>query len=167
MLRSVRMLLVGLNILNWVCVVAFAVMATVLMAVPVPAAEARLALIFPGNAETIRNFAIGVLLSSFPVGIAAHIIFRRLVAVIDTVAAGAPFIGANADRLRHIGWALLAIQLIDLGYGYAAVRVSAATGEYFGWSPGLAGWLSVLLLFVLARVFRQGAAMQDELAATV
>ncbi len=165
MLRAVRMLLVGLNILNWICVAAFALVTALLIAGP--GIEARVALTFAEDAALLIRYAIIILLVGIAVGLAAHLIFRRLIAIIDTVAAGAPFSAANADRLRIIAWALLAIQLLDLGFGYAAMRVSAETGEYFGWSLGMSGWLAVLLLFVLARVFRQGAAMQDELAATV
>lgn len=165
MLRTVRMLLAALNILNWICVAGFLLVLVALLAVP--AVETRIAAAFPGTAGLITDFATAVLFVSMLVGVAAHVIFRKLIAIVDTVAAGVPFSTVNADRLRHIAWALLAIQLLDLVYGYAAMRVSEATGEYFGWSFAVGGWLAVLLLFVLARVFRQGADMQDELAATV
>ncbi len=166
MLRTVRILLVGLNILNWLCVVAFAIVVALLVA-RVPAIEARLLRAFPDSLEAVRQFTIVALSAVMVVGVAAHVIFRKLIAIVDTVAQGAPFSAVNADRLRTIAWALLAIQLLDIVYGVSAINVSQATGEYFGWGFSLGGWLAVLLLFVLARVFRQGADMQDELAATV
>ena len=48
-----------------------------------------------------------------------------------------------------------------------AVATSKATGEYFGWSLSLTGWIAVPLLFVLANVFREGAAMRADLEGTV
>jgi hypothetical protein len=42
----------------------------------------------------------------------------------------------------------------------------AGTNE-FEWSFGLTGWIAVLMLFVLARVFHQGARMREELEGTV
>jgi hypothetical protein len=33
--------------------------------------------------------------------------------------------------------------------------------------PGFTGWIGVVMLFVLARVFRVGARMRDDLAMTV
>lgn len=166
MLRSVRILLVGLNILNWICVAAFALVLVGLLA-PLPAVEAEIARSYPDDADLLTRFAVLVLFAGMAAGVAAHVIFRRLVAIVDTVAAGVPFSIVNAVRLLHIAWALLAIQLLDLVFGFAAVATSRATDEYFGWSPSVGGWLAVLLLFVLARVFRRGAEMQDELAATV
>ena len=166
MLRTVRTLLVGLNILNWICVAAFAIVVALLMA-GVPAIEARILRAFPDSAEAVSRFTMLAMIAGMAVGVAAHVVFRKLVAIVDTVAHGAPFSAVNADRLRAIAWALLAIQLLDIAYGVSAINVSEATGEYFGWNPTIGGWLAVLLLFVLARVFRQGADMQDELAATV
>jgi hypothetical protein len=36
-----------------------------------------------------------------------------------------------------------------------------------GWSFNITGWIAVLLLFVLARVFEQGAAMREDIEGTV
>lgn len=36
-----------------------------------------------------------------------------------------------------------------------------------GWSPSVDGWLSVLLLFILARVFDAGTKMRIDLEGTV
>ncbi len=98
---------------------------------------------------------------------AVHIICTRLGAIVDSVAAGTAFSIANAERLRTIAWAVLATQVIDLGWGLVAVRASEASGEYLGWSFALTGWLAALMLFVLARVFRDGATMREELEGTI
>jgi len=129
----------------------------------------RLVAEFPGEAS--RTALVGVrwaLLLVVPVAVAAHVVFTRLLAILRTVEAGDPFLSENGGRLRAIAWALLAIQLCDLAYGAVALRVDTALGERFsGWTPGITGWLAVLLTFVLARVFREGAAMRDDLALTV
>ena len=102
--------------------------------------------------------AIGILTVPF-----AHLLLTRLKAIVETVRAGDPFVPSNAGRLKTIAWCLLAIQLLDLGFGAVSLAVEPA----FGWSFALTGWLAVVLLFVLARVFEHGTGMRDELAGTV
>ena len=94
-------------------------------------------------------------------------LLTRLVALVRDAAAGMAFTTANAVRLRMMGWALLAINIADLVYGWVSIRGSEASGEYFGWSLSLTGWVAVPLLFVLAHVFREGAAMRQDLEGTV
>ena len=96
----------------------------------------------------------------------AWLVFDRLRQIVRSVEAGSPFSPANGRALRRIGWGLLALQLIDLGFGWVSARMGEEGGP-FGWSFGLTGWLAVLLLFVLAEVFEHGAAIDDELAGTV
>src|SRR5512143_1511481 len=40
-------------------------------------------------------------------------ILKRLLAIVETVRAGDPFVATNASRLRAIAWALLALQLLS------------------------------------------------------
>jgi len=97
----------------------------------------------------------------------AWVIIRQLQAIIATVAAGDPFVAANARRLQAIGCALLGWQLVDLAMGGVIIwtaRIGADTG---GWTPNVAGWLVTLLVFVLARVFAVGTRMRDELESTI
>ncbi len=93
----------------------------------------------------------------------AHLLLTRLAAIVETVGAGDPFVRSNARRLKTIAWCLLAIQLLDLGFG----AVSFAVEPAFGWTFSLTGWLAIVLLFVLAQVFEHGTSMRDELAGTV
>jgi hypothetical protein len=95
-------------------------------------------------------------------------ILKRLLAMVDTVRMGDPFVAANAYRLQAIAWALLSLQL--LGLVIAAIARFISTSEHpvdldAGFS--LNGWLAVLLTFVLARVFAEGALMRDEIEGTV
>ncbi|MDP3673941.1 MAG: DUF2975 domain-containing protein [Novosphingobium sp.] len=90
--------------------------------------------------------------------------------IVDTVGEGDPFIPANADRLRTMGWLALAIQLLTLPIGLAVARIARAVEDSpSDTSVGLdfTGLVLVLILFVLARIFRKGAAMREELEGTV
>lgn len=102
-----------------------------------------------------------------PCGIAIHIVFRNLLRMVDTVRDGDPFTAVNATRLRAIGWALLAIQLCDLLLGAFTAWFAVLHVQFSTWSPSFGGWIAVLMAFILAHVFRRGAAMRDDLAMTV
>ena len=97
-----------------------------------------------------------------------HAIFRRLVAMVVTVRRGDPFVPVNAERLTTIAWALAALQVIGMVIGGIGEAIS--TREHpFDLDAGFSvnGWLAVLLTFVLARVFAEGALMRDDLEGTV
>ena len=97
-----------------------------------------------------------------------HAVLKRLLTIVETVRAGAPFIAANASRLQAIAWALLALQLFSLIIGAIAKAVSTPAHPLnldAGFS--INGWLAVLLTFVLARVFAAGALMGEDLEGTV
>jgi hypothetical protein len=97
-----------------------------------------------------------------------HFALTRLLAIVETVRDGNPFVMANAARLQRIAWAVLALELMHFAVGIIAASVStAATPLNISWGFSLTRWLAVLLLFVLARVFEQGARMRDELEGTV
>jgi hypothetical protein len=93
-----------------------------------------------------------------------HTILLRLLAIVDTVRAGDPFILENAIRLNAIAWRVLALE----GLRLIVAAIAAAV-----WEPGrvdafsFAPWLAVLLLFVLAGVFAQGARLREDLEGTV
>src|SRR6266850_858619 len=53
-----------------------------------------------------------------------YAVLRRLLAIVVTVRAGAPFVAANASRLQSIAWALLTLQLLGLVIGAIAKAVS-------------------------------------------
>ena len=96
-----------------------------------------------------------------------YAVLRRLLAIVETVRAGDPFVVANADRLRVIAWVLLALNLLSVVIGAIAMAIStkAYPVEMAGFS--LSGWLAVVLTFVLARVFAEGAVMREDLEGTV
>jgi Protein of unknown function (DUF2975) len=121
----------------------------------------------PGGAEITLETMQGIAILIIPTTYAAHRIFKAIGQIIDTAIQGEPFVVSNAALLRIIGWALLAIQFLDLIAGYLVMRFSDATGEYWGWSLAVTGWLAALLMFVLARIFEHGAQLRDDLEGTV
>lgn len=97
-----------------------------------------------------------------------HLILKRLIAIVVTVRIGDPFIAPNARRLEAIGWALLALQIIAIVIGAIGEAISTLAHPIdldAGFSA--TGWLGVLLTFVLARIFSEGARMRDDLVGTV
>jgi hypothetical protein len=57
---------------------------------------------------------------------------------------------------------------LHLAVGAIAAAASSKSQPLdVGWSFSITGWLAVLLLFVLARVFDQGTRMRDDLEGTV
>jgi hypothetical protein len=104
-------------------------------------------------------------LASIPLN---YILLKRLLAIVETVRAGDPFVAANASRLHDIAWALLALQLLSLLAGATAKTVSTpAHPLHLNAGFSISGWLAVLLTFLLARVFAEGTLMREELKGTV
>jgi hypothetical protein len=97
-----------------------------------------------------------------------YVILKRLLAMVETVRAGDPFVAANAHRLQTIAWALLALQLLSLVVGAIVKAISTPAhpvNVHAGFS--ISGWLAVLLTFLLARVFAEGTLMREDLEGTV
>jgi hypothetical protein len=98
----------------------------------------------------------------------AHVVLARLLAIVDTVKVGNPFVMANAVRLKTIAWAILGLEPLHFTVGAIAAGVSTpAVPLNISSGFSLTRWLTVLLLFVLARVFEQGARMREDLEGTV
>ena len=116
---------------------------------------------------------IGVMLLVAVVVSLMFVFFGRLRRIIGTVGEGDPFQPENANRLSQMGWLMIAVQLLlipaaALGYRIlkAVASVAEANAEFDG-SFDFGGILLVIILFILARVFRHGAAMREDLEGTV
>jgi len=157
--RAVLRLLLGLNALFGAGIAAL--LATSLAA-PL---WLQTALGAPASLMTGMRLIMLIGLAGIPL---AYLILARLLAMVQTVRAGDPFIPENAHRLQRIAQALLGIQLLNLAVGAVCAAASTPTNPLdIGWSPSVDGWLAVLLLFVLARVFDLGTQMRADLEATV
>src|SRR5262249_46180180 len=97
-----------------------------------------------------------------------YALLKRLVAIVETVRAGHPFVAANASRLQAIAWVLLALQLLSMVIGAIGKAISTpAHPVHLNAGFSINGWLAVLLTFVLARVFAEGTLMHEDLEGTV
>ena len=97
-----------------------------------------------------------------------YAVLKRLLAIVETVRAGDPFVAANAQRLQVIAWMLLALQLLSIVIGAIAKAVSTPAHPLdvdAGFS--INAWVAVLLTFLLARVFAEGTRMREDLEGTV
>ena len=121
----------------------------------------------PEAAQILMGFRAVLVLGLITVPL-HQIILKRLLAIVDTLRIGDPFVAGNAVRLQTIAWSLLALNVMSIIIGAIATAVS--TKEHpleldAGFS--LYGWLAVLLTFVLARVFAEGSVMREDLEGTV
>ncbi len=99
--------------------------------------------------------------------IATDRLLTALGRMIESTRAGDPFNAANAQRLRAVGWSLLVLQLLDvpgalLGRLFPSLGSAAPNGDV-----SVGGWVAVLMVFILSRVFAAGSAMRDELEGTI
>ena len=116
---------------------------------------------------------IGVLLLALVMVVMAFFFFDRLRQIIGTVGEGDPFVPANAERLSLMAWLTLGIQLLmvpatGLCLMLARWAENIEDGHVtIGAGLDLEGILMVIVLFILARVFRHGTAMREDLEGTV
>lgn len=96
------------------------------------------------------------------------VMFGHLVKVVKTVGDGNAFTTENAIRLRKIAYLSLGIlasefMLAWIGYFYHG---STRDGlRWFDWDPS--SIITILVLFVMARVFEEGVRLNDEAQFTV
>lgn len=131
-------------------------------------------LTFTNQAEgVIREIRVtGPLLAGGLAAMAAYCgiilyVVRQLRRVFATLTAGDPFHPANIGRMRLIGVGLagmaVAYPIISKGIAYF---VPAAAPQSTGWI-NMPTWFSVLVVFVLAEVFREGARLRREAELTI
>jgi hypothetical protein len=97
-----------------------------------------------------------------------HLILTRLLRIVETVGRGDPFVAANAYRLNGIAWVLLALQLLSMVIGFIGKTISSKDFPlHLDAGFSINGWLCVVLAFVLARVFAEGALMREDLEGTI
>ena len=98
----------------------------------------------------------------------AYQILAALLLMVESVRTGDPFVLDNAARLTAIAWWLLGAELLHLLVGVLAGAASTPAQPIdIDWTFSFTPWIAVLLLFVLAGVFAQGARMREDIAGTV
>jgi hypothetical protein len=95
------------------------------------------------------------------------LIVRGLRRIFLTLVAGDPFQPENINRLRLVGVCLAALAALNLVArvveGWIIPGLLRPTN---GW-PDLTAWFAVLVVFVLAEVFREGARLRREAELTI
>lgn len=94
----------------------------------------------------------------------------RLAGIIDTVSEGDPFTSENAARLTRMGWLAVAVQLLALPVMLLSTWLQSRVEEgafHLESDLSLTAIGLALVLFILARVFRKGAEMREDLEGTV
>ena len=99
--------------------------------------------------------------------------FGKLRAIIGTVTERDPFVPENAERLNGMAWLLLAVQVLMIPAAALGLIVAEWSKQLENTDMtvdaglDLTGIMMVIVLFILARVFKQGAAMRADLEGTV
>jgi len=97
-----------------------------------------------------------------------YIVLKRLLEIVKTVREGDPFVAANAARLQTVAWVLLTLNILSMVIGAIGKAINTpATPVHLNAGFSINGWLAVLLIFLLARVFAEGTHMREDLEGTV
>jgi hypothetical protein len=117
-------------------------------------------------------WAIAPLLTLVVVGaVLGFFFFRHLYRIVGTVGAGDPFIPENAQRLSAMGWIVVAVHVLGIPLVAIAAWIAKFADEpaniHIDGGFDMGGILLALILFILARVFREGTRMREELEGTV
>ena len=105
---------------------------------------------------------------------AMFLFFGKMRALIKTVGDGDPFIPDNAQRLNAMAWLVLGVQVLAVPVAGLRQHLASLVGKAGASGPlidigrdDLVGVLMVVVLFILARVFRHGTRLREELEGTV
>ena len=117
---------------------------------------------------------IALLFAVIVVGfVLAFVFFGKLRRIINTVGEGDPFVPENAERLNLMGWLGLGIYALTALLSVIALSISDWAKEIEGIEINidvgidLQALLLIIILFILARVFKHGTTMREDLEGTV
>jgi hypothetical protein len=118
----------------------------------------------------IGPLAAGTLLAGGLYIAGALVIVARLRRIFQTLIAGDPFHPDNVRRLRVIGGALACLELGRYAFAMVGQLIVHSLGLAtvdLGGEVNLNTWFSVLVIVVLAEVFREGARLRGEAELTI
>lgn len=163
LLRGTRLMIA---LTSWVAGLAAAAVATGIPLIWIFGGHLKIQIGGDGAVLTGAGQLLGLTALLAVIGVFAALAFlflRKLIAIIDSVHQGSPFIPENARRLRLMGWFVLAANVIamfdDPLQLWLTRNVPDADIELsfsFGWL------ITALLLFILARVFEQGTRLAED-----
>jgi hypothetical protein len=116
-----------------------------------------------GKQDQIPGGALAIVALTIVVFALLYDFTARLAKIVATVRHGDPFTLANADRLTRMAWLAMSVQVINIGQSLMSTYVVAEMDVHVSLTALAVG----LILFILARVFRHGAAMREDLEGTV
>lgn len=94
--------------------------------------------------------------------------FRHLYRIIDTVGAGDSFSLDNSSRLSAMAWIAVAVHVLAIPLSIVSKWLSEYSDRFeVNAGVSFAGIILALVLFILARVFREGSRMREDLEGTV
>jgi hypothetical protein len=122
------------------------------------------------TADEIGRMALAAFAGAIAALALVQFILRALRRVVTSASVGDPFIDTNAAELVRVAWLLLGVEVIDalikpMVYLLAPDAVRAKMHGMVHIS--VTGLFAVLLIFVLAQIFRRGSDMRAELAGTI
>ena len=125
----------------------------------------------------IAGMSWPILVPAFLIGavavVGALMIVWRLQRLFDSFSSGEPFRKENAHHLRAIWITMLGIELARYallgltGVLLATTNTSLGEDAEFGVRIDFSTWMSILILIVLAEVFREGARLKEEQELTI
>ena len=94
-------------------------------------------------------------------------VLTQLIAILRTVRAGEPFVPANVAALRRIAGAMAALVVFQLVFGWLASAAERAAYDVPAsrFDGGL--FLGMLVVLVLAEVFREGVRLREDVEGTI
>ena len=98
---------------------------------------------------------------------AIMVIVSRLRRIFATLTAGDPFDPENVSRLRTIGLMLAALEIGRYPVAVGAAFIAPTEMIHANMGVNLTAWFAVLVVFVLAEVFREGARLRREAELTI
>jgi Protein of unknown function (DUF2975) len=122
------------------------------------------------TADEIGRMALAAFAGAIAALALVQSIFRALRRVVASASVGDPFIEANAVDLVRVAWLLLGVTVIDALLKPTVYLLAPSAVRATVHDPvhiPITGLFAVLLIFVLAQIFRRGSAMRAELAGTI
>lgn len=163
------------SVLRWVLgfinvFVTFAVVATALMLLASLVVPDFAAGFIDGLADEDPSMGVLLLneratfLAAFVATLSTWWILNRLRRMFLAVNNGDAFERANVGRLQGVGLGLIGVQISAAILAFTVPKGIIADLDY---QLDLGAWLGILIVFMLAEVFRQGSAMRDDQQMTV
>ena len=130
-----------------------------------------------GHAGAVDPLPVAAIVAVILLALAAvgllFLFFGKLRQIIATVGEGDPFTPDNADRLDSMAWMMVGIYLLGIAIALVGATVADWANQLesadltFALGFDASSILTIVILFILARVFRHGTAMRDDLEGTV